>query len=109
MSRETTLRSSLIRLANSNPELRPHLLPLLKEAAPPGYREVKVPVYFEVTVEMEVEATVDEEGRVGRVVNPSIQEITAYVARNLGAVGRLVQPQMSDVQRAYDRLARQSR
>lgn len=28
----TTLRSKVIRLAHANPELRPHLLPLLKEA-----------------------------------------------------------------------------
>lgn len=28
------LRSSLIRLASANPSLRPHLLPILKEAAP---------------------------------------------------------------------------
>ena len=31
----TPLRASLIRLAHSNPELRPALLPLLKEAAAP--------------------------------------------------------------------------
>ena len=30
---DTNLRSSLIKLAHSNPELRPMLLPLLKEAA----------------------------------------------------------------------------
>ena len=29
---DTKLRSSIIRLASTNPELRPHLLPLLKEA-----------------------------------------------------------------------------
>ena len=29
---DTKLRSSIIRLAHTNPELRPHLLPLLKEA-----------------------------------------------------------------------------
>lgn len=34
MSQDTALRASLIRLASSNPELRPVLLPLLKEAAP---------------------------------------------------------------------------
>ena len=31
-----SLRSELIRLAHANPELRPHLLPLLKQGA--GYR-----------------------------------------------------------------------
>lgn len=31
---EPPLRSRLIRLAHAQPELRPHLLPLLKEAAP---------------------------------------------------------------------------
>jgi hypothetical protein len=30
------LRSKVIRLAHSNPELRPHLIPLLKQAALPG-------------------------------------------------------------------------
>ena len=31
---DSTLRSSLIRLASANPALRPHLLPILREAAP---------------------------------------------------------------------------
>ena len=33
---DQALRSKIIRLAHQQPELRPHLLPLLKEAAIPG-------------------------------------------------------------------------
>ena len=45
MSQETTLRSSLIRLAHENPSFRADLLPLLKEAASPaaGYYVRKYP------------------------------------------------------------------
>lgn len=37
---DKTLRSGLIRLAHANPDMRPHLLPLLKE----GMKVKKVPV-----------------------------------------------------------------
>ena len=36
------LRSSIIRLASTNPELRPHLMPLLKEAAYPREGRARV-------------------------------------------------------------------
>ena len=38
------LRSSLIRLAHENPELRSDLLPLLKEATVPGLEDIQAPI-----------------------------------------------------------------
>lgn len=40
------LRSKIIRLAHQNPALRPHLLPLLKEAASPADRKKKIMAIF---------------------------------------------------------------
>lgn len=43
----STLRSKVIRLAHQRPEFRPHLLPLLREAAmPPADRKKKVAEIF---------------------------------------------------------------
>lgn len=41
-----TLRTKVIRLAHTNPALRPHLLPLLKEAASPADRKKKIAAIF---------------------------------------------------------------
>lgn len=44
-----TLRSKVIRLAHQNPELRPHLLPLLKTAGADPVQFRKNPIGYEVT------------------------------------------------------------
>lgn len=98
MSQDTTLRTRLIRLAAEKPELRPHLLPLLKEAALPllpGYQRVTIPFPFQVEIEYPLEVDVDPEGRPAGFTSPNIREVAAYVASNPNSLGRMEIPNLS--------------
>jgi hypothetical protein len=92
----STLRSKVIRLAHENPELRPHLLPLLKEAA--GTVKVWEVIYdgpgpgaagdgtsvFRTKSPKEAEAFAKKNTAWGHPTKAQLAEVPASVARRWG-------------------------
>ena len=98
----TTLRDKTIRLAHTDPELRPLLLPLLKTAAS-GEVTVTIPMELTVVVQMDVTATVDDgTGKVTSFTIPKTSDIAAHIKKYPRDVMGLTNPTIKAVQSAYD-------